>query len=238
MCNTLGMAKATTLRARLRAEMLDEIKQTARHHLAVGGAANLSLRAVARDLGMVSSAIYRYVASRDELLTALIIDAYNNLGDAAERAEAAVDRSDLAGRHAAICHAVRAWALAHPHEYALTFGSPVPGYVAPEDTLGPGSRVSLALLQIVVDAVGAGVVRPQPGDWLAAPVQAEMAAISARAAPAVPPTVMARAVIVWTQLFGAVSFEVFGRTERIIADQDAWFDHQVLAMARLVGLRP
>jgi AcrR family transcriptional regulator len=238
VCNTLGMVKATTLRARVRAEMLDEIKQTARQHLAVAGAANLSLRAVARDLGMVSSAIYRYVASRDELLTALIIDAYNNLGDAAEAADAAVDRSDLAGRHAAICHAVRAWALAHPHEYALTFGSPVPGYVAPEDTLGPGSRISLALLQIVVDAVGAGVVRPQPGDWLAAPVQAEMAAMAARAAPAVPPTVMARAVIAWIQLFGAVSFEVFGRTERIIADQDAWFDHQVLAMARLVGLRP
>jgi len=114
----------------------------------------------------------------------------------------------------------------------------VPGYVAPEDTLGPGSRISLALLRVIVDAVEAGVVRPQPGDWLAPPVQAEMAAISGRAAPAVPPTVMARSVIAWTQLFGAVSFEVFGRTERIIADQDAWFDHQVLAMARLVGLRP
>jgi AcrR family transcriptional regulator len=238
VCDTLGMAKATTLRARVRAEMLDEIKQTARTHLAAGGAANLSLRAVARDLGMVSSAIYRYVASRDELLTALIIDAYNSLGEAAEGAEAAVDRSDLAGRHAAVCHAVRAWALARPHEYALTFGSPVPGYVAPEDTLEPGSRVSLALLRIMVDGVGAGVIRPQPGDWLTPPVQAEMAAISARAAPAVPPTVMARAVIAWTQLFGAVSFEVFGRTERIIADKDAWFEHQVLAMARLVGLRP
>jgi len=95
---------APTARARARAGMIDDIKAAARQRLATEGP-NLSLRAVARDIGVVSSAVYRYFASRDELLTALIIDAYNNLGDAAEAAEAAVDRSDLAGRHAAICHA-------------------------------------------------------------------------------------------------------------------------------------
>jgi AcrR family transcriptional regulator len=231
-------AKATTLRARVRAEMIDEIKQTARAQLAAQGAANLSLRAVARDLGMVSSAIYRYFAGRDELLTALIIDAYNDLGTAVEQAEAAVDRPDLAGRFAAICHTVRAWSRAHPHEYALTYGSPVPGYVAPQDTLEPGSRVSVALLRVLHEGVEAGVVRPQPGDWLSPAVHAEMADIAARAAPGVPPTVMARGMIAWTQLFGAVSFEVFGRMDRIVSDPDPWFDHQVLAMARTVGLRP
>ena len=76
---------AGSIRARVRAEMIGEIKATARHHLETDGA-NLSLRAVARDMGMVSSALYRYFTSRDDLLTALILDAYNALGQAAEAA--------------------------------------------------------------------------------------------------------------------------------------------------------
>src|SRR5215470_9227101 len=113
---------AASIRARVRAEMISEIKAVARRHLEVDGA-NLSLRAVARDLGMVSSALYRYFPSRDDLLTALILDAYNSLGEAVERAEAAVERGDLVGRWLAACRAVRAWALATPHEYALIYGS-------------------------------------------------------------------------------------------------------------------
>ena len=120
--------------------MTDEIKAIARQHLASDGA-NLSLRAVARDLGVVSSAIYRYFASRDDLLTALILDAYNALGTAVEAADAAVaDADDLAGRWLAVCHAVRDWALAAPHEYALIYGSPVPGYQAPQDTVPAATR--------------------------------------------------------------------------------------------------
>src|SRR5262245_34519433 len=108
---------AASIRERVRREMTEEIKQTARRQLAADGAPNLSLRAVARDLGMVSSAIYRYFPSRDELLTALIIDAYNSMGEATESAEAAVDRTDLLGRFVAVCHAIRNWALDNPHEY-------------------------------------------------------------------------------------------------------------------------
>src|SRR5437763_12398686 len=109
-CGRLDDMTAASIRARVRAEMTDEIKAAARRHLAVDGA-NLSLRAVARELGMVSSALYRYFASRDDLLTALIVDAYDAVGAAAERAEAEVDRDDLLGRWLAACHAVRDWAL-------------------------------------------------------------------------------------------------------------------------------
>src|SRR5688572_33118913 len=102
---------AGSLRARVRAEMIDEIKATARRHLAADGA-NLSLRAVARDLGVVSSAIYRYFPSRDDLLTALILEAYDGLGAAVEAAEAAVaDRADLRARWFAVGRSARAWAL-------------------------------------------------------------------------------------------------------------------------------
>src|SRR5438876_1637356 len=106
VCDNRAMT-AGSIRARVRAELVDEIKAAARRHLAVDGA-NLSLRAVARDLGMVSSALYRYFASRDDLLTALIVDAYDALGEAAERADAGITkRADLRGRWLAVCHAVR-----------------------------------------------------------------------------------------------------------------------------------
>ena len=170
---------------------------------------------------MVSSAVYRYFASRDELLTALIIDAYNGLGAAAEASEAAVDRADLAGRLAAVCHAVRDWALANPHEYALIYGTPVPGYVAPQDTIGPASRVSDRLHRIIVDGVGAGIGPARsPATGSPAAVPAETGRISAQATPAsIPPSSWPAAMIAWTELFGAVSFEVFGRLDGMIVDR-------------------
>src|SRR5215469_11240887 len=111
---------AASIRARVRAEMTGEIKQAARRQLATEGA-NLSLRAIARDLGVVSSALYRYFASRDELLTALIIDAYNAIGEAGEHADAAItERPDLTRRWLAVATAWREWALAHPRQAVAT----------------------------------------------------------------------------------------------------------------------
>src|SRR3954469_6706262 len=125
----------TGVRAKARAELTDTIKATARRHLAEEGAAALSLRAVARDVGMVSSAVYRYFPSRDDLLTALIVDAYDAVGAALEQADAAHPRADHLGRWLAIAGALRVWALANPQEYALIYGSPIPGYQAPADTI-------------------------------------------------------------------------------------------------------
>ena len=112
-----GQDRPSVLRAareRTRAEITRQILDAARRHLATGGASGLSLRAIARELGASSSAVYRYVASRDDLLTRLIVAAYDALGAAAETAEAAVARDDLACRWSAACGAVRAWALANP----------------------------------------------------------------------------------------------------------------------------
>jgi AcrR family transcriptional regulator len=155
MANSEGPLRSVprTARARARAEITAEIIEAARRHLATDGAAGLSLRAIARELGMASSAVYRYMASRDELLTKLIIDAYDSLGAAAEAMEALRDRSDLLGRWSAVCEAVRSWAIANPNEYALIYGSPVPGYVAPPDTVAPASRVSNLLVQILIEAI-------------------------------------------------------------------------------------
>jgi AcrR family transcriptional regulator len=216
--------------------MTDEIKATARRHLAEHGAANLSLRAVARDMGFVSSAVYRYFASRDELLTALILDGYNALGAAAEQAEAAIGRSDVTGRFAAVCHALRDWARANPHEYALLYGTPVPGYRAPQDTVGPAARIPDLLGRVLVDAASAGVLATPVDDVLSPSVADDMQRLAHSSFPGVPPAVIARGLLVWTELFGAVSFDIFDRVEGTITDRDGWFDHQVAALARYVGL--
>src|ERR1700744_1305393 len=121
------MPPRRTARERVRAEITREITDVARAQLAADGAAALSLRAVARELGMVSSAVYRYFSSRDELLTALIIDGYDALGAAVEKTDAACPLDDFAARRRAATNAARDWAVAHPHENALLYGSPVPG---------------------------------------------------------------------------------------------------------------
>ena len=146
------MPDARGIRERARAEITAEILAAARRQLATEGAPGLSLRAVAREVGMVSSAVYRYVASRDDLLTMLIIESYESLGAAVEAASARARRRAPAHRFLAAARAVRSWAIEHPHEYALLYGSPVPGYAAPETTIGPASRTTLALVGIVADA--------------------------------------------------------------------------------------
>lgn len=224
-----------SIRARVRAEMIEEIKDSARRQLAQDGA-NLSLRAIAREMGMVSSAIYRYFASRDELLTALILDAYNALGEAAEQAGAAAeDRDDHFGRWLAVAHAIRRWAVIHPYEYALVYGSPVPGYVAPQDTVMPSIRPMVVLGAILEDAHNAGHLAtdlPNPPPAL----HPELAQIAELIAPSIGEAAMARGLIAWTELLGAISFELFGRFKNTIADLETWYDHQARDMAFYLGL--
>jgi AcrR family transcriptional regulator len=215
--------------------MTDDIKHAARARLAAEGP-NLSLRAVARDIGVVSSAVYPYFASPDELLTALIIDAYDDLGEAAEAAEAAVARRDVRGRWVATGRAIRDWASANPHEYALLYGSPVPGYAAPQDTVGPASRPVLLLTAILRDAVARGVIVVPP-DRLPRAVRADLNGVVALPGfQDVPAAVMGRGMTAWAQLFGALSFELFGRLAGAIHDYDAYFEYQLAQMADYLGL--
>jgi AcrR family transcriptional regulator len=232
-----AMNASRTARERVRAELTREITDAARRQLATEGAGGLSLRAVAREMGMVSSAIYRYFPSRDDLLTALIVDGYNAIGEAAEQADAACPAGDYAGRWLAIGRAIRDWALAHPHEYALVYGSPVPGYQAPQQTIGPAARGATVLGKIVSDAHGAGVLQdpgrcPPPPESFAA----DAAGLRESVLAGVPDDVIARAVAAWAALFGMVSFELFGQFENMITDRAAFFAHAMSGQARLIGL--
>ena len=206
--------------------MTDDIKAIARRHLAEHGSDGLSLRAVARELGVVSSAVYRYFASRDELLTALIVDAYNAVGAAAEEA-AADHRGGVAARWKRVAHAVRRWALVNPHDYALVYGSPVPGYRAPEDTVSPALRVTLAALGVIRDGVEAGEVDVEPRSSVSRPVHADFSILRAGAGMDLPDEVMARALAAWTGLLGHISYELFGHLHNGITDFEAFFEHQL-----------
>ena len=259
------MNASLTARERARAELTREIKEEARRQVAAEGAQRLSLRAVARQLGMVSSAIYRYFPSRDSLLTALIIDAYDALGAAVESADTGQPRSDFRGRWRAICHSVRDWAVARPHEYALIYGSPVPGYRAPQETIAPASRAGLMLGHLLTDAWASRAIRGTNGaaagsggrgsasgsrgsasggsdcdgaaDAPMPPLLAEQAAaLAAAIAPAVPGPVVLRGLIAWTQLFGMISFELFGQFAGVAEPADDFFRYAVEQMANFAGL--
>ncbi|HET7432334.1 MAG TPA: WHG domain-containing protein [Nocardioides sp.] len=227
---------STGTRALARARTIEDLKRVARAHLATDGA-DLSLRSVARELGMVSSAVYRYFESRDALLTALIIDAYDDLGAATERAEAAVRRTDLRGRWQATAHAIRDWSRANPAEYGLLYGTPVPGYSAPEDTIGPASRTVVVLTSILREGHARGVLVPLPHERLPAATRADLEGIASLPGfEDVPPALLARGMGAWAALFGLVSFELFGRLTNAIHDYDAWFDYQVRLLTRDLGL--
>lgn len=226
-----------TARDRVRAELTREIKEEARRQLAANGAARLSLREVARQLGMVSSALYRYFPSRDELLTALIIDAYDSLGAAAEAEVSVRTAENLRSRWQAVCRAVRRWALDHPHEYTLLYGSPVPGYEAPQDTVAPASRVALVLVGLVREAHRNGALAPAfAGPPIPPPLAVQTGWLAAAIAPELPGDALTRTLIAWTQLFGMVSFELFGHLVGSVHPSEEFFAHATEQMADFVGL--
>jgi AcrR family transcriptional regulator len=232
----MTQAAGTGVRARARAQTIADIKAAATRHLATDGA-DLSLRSVARELGMVSSGVYRYFESRDALLTALIIDAYNDLGQAVELAESGVRRGDLRGRWLATGHGARDWSRAHPAEYGLLYGTPIPEYAAPQDTIAPANRPVLVMVGILRDAIDRGVVSPESHERLPAALRADLTGIiETPGFEGLTPALLARGMNAWAGLFGLVSFELFGRLANAILDYDAWFDYQLLQLAHQLGL--
>jgi AcrR family transcriptional regulator len=181
---------------------------------------------------MASSAVYRYFASRDDLLTALIIDAYDSVGAAAQESARAGDHEE---RFLAVCHAVRDWALANRHEWALIYGSPVPGYQAPRDTVEPAVRVILQIGAIVRDAALAGEI--EPGAPITGRLNEELEVIAEQTAAGTPPQMVARSLAAWIHLCGAVSAELFGQLNNTIDERREFFEFQMRAEAKTIGFR-
>ncbi len=219
-------------RERVRAEVTREILTVAKQHLGTFGAPALSLRAVARDVGMVSSAVYRYFPSRDDLLTALIVDGFEQIALTVEAADASVPATNFRARWSAVGNGVRSWALQHPHEYGLIYGTPIPGYVAPVDTVVPVERTAITLVSILQDGVRLGVITSQPRS-LSKAERAAMAPMKA-AYPDLPIDVFARGLQSWMALIGMITFELFGHLNNVVSEPSAFFNNGLDRLADLV----
>ncbi|MCX4775704.1 TetR-like C-terminal domain-containing protein [Streptomyces sp. NBC_01264] len=215
------------------------IKDTARVHLEKLGGGGLSLDSVAQDCGRTAAEVRALFPHRDDLLTALVIDAYDASGAAMERAhEEAVGVGAPAGvRLLAVTRALRRWSFGHPAEFTLIYGSPVPGYHAPQDTVLPASRTPGVLARIVGAALEGGELTPPrrtvPGPPLLLPAAVE-------AFGGLPPEpfsdVIERGIVLWSSLIGLLVFQVFSRTHDSVRDEAAFFDYAVAVAAESIGL--
>lgn len=215
-----------------------KIVELGRRHLVEHGAAGLSLRAIARDLGMVSSAVYRYVSSRDELLTLLLVDAYSDLADSVELARENTVADGWSDDVLAIAHAARAWAVEHPAGWALLYGSPVPGYHAPAvRTVHAGTRVVGALF----DAIAAGITTGDimlTSDIAPQPMSADFDRIRQQFGFPGDDRVLARCFALWAGLVGAISLEVFGQySADTLTDPRTMFETQVRLLVGMLNQR-
>ncbi|MFE2875321.1 TetR/AcrR family transcriptional regulator [Streptomyces roseus] len=192
--------RTETPRERYRQQVREEVKEKAWQQIAGSGASALSLNAIAKQMGMSGPALYRYFANRDELITELIRDAYRSLADAfIAVGDAAAGRPALA----ALAQVLRRWALADPHRYFLVYGTPVPGYHAPQDT----TAITAEMMSVLLDACTAA----EPG--------AQAVAFEEHLAghrewvgghPDAPPSALRLALSFWSRLHGVLSLELAG----------------------------
>ncbi|OIN79168.1 TetR family transcriptional regulator [Mycobacterium malmoense] len=223
MCQTGRVGKRQESREQVEARIVE----LGRRQLAERGAAGLSVRAIARDLGMVSSAVYRYVSSRDELLTLLLVDAYSELADVVDRARETLG-DQWSDDVTAIARATRRWAIAHPALWALLYGSPVPGYHAPpERTVAVGTRVVGALFDAVAAGIATGDIR-LTNDVAPQPMSSDFERIRQEFGFPGDDQVITKCFVLWAGVLGAISLEVFGQYGAdTLTDPGAVFDAQL-----------
>lgn len=216
-------------RERYRQETLAEIRQLAMRQIAQGGTGALSLNAIAKTMGMSGAALYRYFASRDDLLAELIVDAYHDLADVLQAA-ARAGASPMA-RFRAVTGAYRTWALAEPHRYRLVFSSPVgSGQLEPGRVIPAAQRSMDVFLSVITEVSGSTpgpsvppgpAIMPAPAEPPAPPapsgpaepsgLRTQLEARHARSgASALPPGILLRALLAWTRLHGVLSLELDG----------------------------
>lgn len=229
-------------RARLRNQTTAQILTTAREHLAAHGAAGLSLRAIARDLDMGVSSLYRYYPCRDELLTILLVEAFTAQAEAVEAATASAP-SGPRERLSAGLHAYRTWSLTHPTEFALAYGAPVPGYQAPgEKTIAAGARVGDLLVAQLTSAWAQGEVDRGVLDrrdaTLSEQERLDLGVMIRRRDYDIPTNLMSLAIDMFTRVHGFVVMEVFGQLRPMLSAPEAAFHRLVVQLLREIGLEP
>ncbi|MEJ2857337.1 MULTISPECIES: TetR/AcrR family transcriptional regulator [unclassified Saccharothrix] len=221
-------------RARLRAETSAEIRATALKLMAEGGPDAISLRAIAREMGMTANAIYGYYPTRDDLITTLITEVY---GDLVRQIEAARDAAEgPAGRLLAWAHAFRAWSLANPEGFRLIYGDPVPGYQPPADGFEPEKRACAALVDLVVDAWPTAAATQSHGDHRWEDFDPHTTEDLRANHPDLPPAAVALSLRVWGRMHGLVTLEVYGRLRTQTTEPGKLYEAELDDLVRSLGL--
>lgn len=230
-----------TRRERLQEATREEIKAVARRQMAERGATALSLRAIAAEMGLTAPALYRYYASRDDLITALIVDAFDALGAVVQAARDSRPPDDYAGQFSVAMIAYREWALAHEADFKLIYGTPIPDYHAPESITGPAAFRSLVPLSRLLGAAWcAGRLTP-PAEYAETPpaLRGHLEAWAKRSfGYAVPTAVLHAGFVAWTQLQGLIMLELFGHIEPVVGNADALYRAEIRALIDRMDLQP
>ncbi|MFG3053339.1 TetR/AcrR family transcriptional regulator [Kitasatospora sp. NPDC048239] len=230
--------RSTGRRERLRAETTAEIKSTALELMGAGGPDAITLRAIAREMGMTANAIYGYFATRDDLVTALVAEVYTALADAVDASWARTEHDAPQQRIRAWAHAFRAWALANPEGFRLVYGDPVPGYRAPEGGAAPDAarRVCVGIAALA-DAAWSGAEAAHGGGGFGWDDFDPGLLDKVRPAfPALPPDGVALALRIWGHLHGLVALEVYGHLRTQTPSPDKLFRAELAELVRSLGL--
>jgi AcrR family transcriptional regulator len=225
--NSINIMKSTR-KQQLHDQVREEIKSTAWKQIAESSASALSLSAIARSMGLTTPALYRYFPSRDDLVTALIKDAYTSFTTALEAARDALPPHDHLGRIHALCLAYHAWTASNPQPYILIFGAPIPGYKLDPAAGQAADRSFLTLLDVIDAADRAGALRPAPQPLpLPAGLTARLEAVQHHGQ-SYSPWVMVLALRFWSFLHGMTSLELYQHYSMILADRvDEFIRHEV-----------
>lgn len=226
-------------RERLRASTLAEIRAVARRLLVAEGPEGVTLRAIAREMGLTAPALYRYHASREDLVRAVAVDCYAEVVAAMEAAHAAVPAQDLPGRLLAAARAFRRWALANPSEFGLLFGTPMGRLVGPcEGELeAAAQRFGQVFARLFLELLASPAGLPVPADSEVDPAFAqELRQLDPQVAGMLPLGAQYVFVRCWTRLYGCVCLEVFGHLSWAVQDGEPVFEDTLRDLAGMLGM--
>lgn len=209
--------------------MMETIKLVARKQMAAEGTSALSLRAIAREMEVTAPALYRYFPNRDELITALILDAYNALADSLAASDKHSESGNYAARMRAVLLAYRAWALQHPTDFQLIFGNPIPNYEAPAEVTLPAARRNFeTFIRILSEALEAGMLRLSSDNAQVPPaVEPYLQAVAQHEGYTVPLYMIYIATVGWSRIHGMIMLELFDHTQPIVGDTEAFYRYEI-----------
>lgn len=235
------MVQAPSRRERVRAATAGEIKQTARRILVADGPEAVTLRAIAREMGMTAPALYRYFSSREDLIRHVVGDIFSEIaGDIRAAATEAGQASggDLTAKLIAACREFRRWALTHRAEFGLLFGTPLPGLQALHNDKIDECALEFAgsFITLFLELWQRHPFPVAADDQIEPGLAAQLARYVGGVGVDLPVGAALTFLRCWVRLYGMVSLEVFEHLRFALDDPAPMFEYTLAELADLVGL--